>query len=758
MEAVYIFFVVVLFVLAISDLIVGVSNDAVNFLNSAIGSKSAPFWVIMIIASFGVLVGATFSSGMMEVARKGIMHPENFLFAEIMVIFLAVMITDILLLDLFNTLGLPTSTTVSIVFELLGASVAVAVIKILSSEEHLDELNKYINSGKALTIIGGILLSVLVAFTLGAISQYITRLVFSFNYKNTLKKFGAVWAGIAVTAITYFILVKGAKGSSFISGETLAWIKSHTMTIILGSFAIWFVIFQILSFIKKINILKIVVLIGTFALAMAFAGNDLVNFIGVPLAGLKSFQEFLAHGSGDPLALSMDVLTKKVQTPTLYLLIAGLVMVVTLWFSRKAKTVTETELNLSRQDEGYERFGSSGVSRAIVRGFISLGKTVDSVTPPAITNFAKKRFDKSKAPSAEDKQSFDLIRASVNLTVASIIISFATSLKLPLSTTYVTFMVAMGTSLSDGAWGRESAVYRVTGVISVITGWFFTAIVAFTAAFIFASIIHWGGIYAVIALIGVGLYILIKAQLYHKSKQAKKQKEGITLDSETTLEDHTVFTQCNLTISNTLSEVSKLYKRTLISLSSEDRKGLLKLEKETRQLNREIKQQKDNVHFTIRKLQDDAIDTGHYYVQALDYLREITHDLTFIVSPAATHIDNNHKGIPKEQVQELLGISSGVQELFESILKALKTNTYTTLEEIIESQRSILSQIASDRKRQIKRIKKGQSVTTRNSLLYLDILAESKNMILNTINLLKAQRDFVIATKQQNMKVEFTPN
>ncbi|MCD4744752.1 MAG: inorganic phosphate transporter, partial [Bacteroidales bacterium] len=457
MNNIYLILIIVLFALAISDLIVGVSNDAVNFLNSAIGSKVAPFNVIMIIAALGILVGATFSGGMMEIARKGIFHPEHFYFSEIMIIFLAVMITDVILLDTFNTFGMPTSTTVSIVFELLGAAVAVSIIKITNSPDAL-ELSEYINTAKALAIITGILLSVVLAFSIGAIIQYLVRILFSFDYKKNLKYFGAIWGGIAITAITYFILIKGAKGASFMSDDAKQLIRENTLTIIGVSFFAWTIILLLLTWVSKINILKLIVLVGTFALAMAFAGNDLVNFIGVPLAGYESFKEFIANPAADPNMFPMLKLAGKVKTPTLFLIIAGLIMAVTLWLSRKARTVTETEIGLSRQDVGQERFGSSYFARSIVRNTRSFATRLNFLIPKSITNKIDKQFDqtvykqKQKALGA-NAPAFDMVRASVNLVVASILISFATSLKLPLSTTYVTFMVAMGTSLSDRAWG-----------------------------------------------------------------------------------------------------------------------------------------------------------------------------------------------------------------------------------------------------------------------------------------------------------------
>ena len=452
---IYLLFVIVLFILAISDLVVGISNDAVNFTNSAVGSRVASMKIILTIAGLGVLVGTTFSSGMMEIARSGIFHPGKFAFSEIMLIFLAVMITDVILLDTFNTFGFPTSTTVSVVFELLGAAVAISLVKIHYSGGNLADLGSYINSAKALAIISGILVSVVIAFTFGTIVMFVTRLIFSFNYEKYMKYFGALWGGLAITSIIYFMLVKGAKGASFMTSETVEWINSHTWQVLFYSFIITTTILHILIVAFNVNILKIIVLTGTFSLAMAFAGNDLVNFIGVPLAGYESYKAFASDPSVNPDTLMMGSLQEPVKTPTMFLLAAGIVMVITLFVSKKARTVTQTEVTLARQDEGYERFASSPVSRFIIRSTIYLSRSFNKIMPGKLLLFIEKRFDsskiKKKSSTQKDAPSFDMLRASVNMFVASSLIATGTSLKLPLSTTYVTFMVSMGASLADRA-------------------------------------------------------------------------------------------------------------------------------------------------------------------------------------------------------------------------------------------------------------------------------------------------------------------
>lgn len=764
MENIYLFFVIVLFALAISDLVVGVSNDAINFLNSAIGSKVATRNMILFIASIGIIIGATFSNGMMEVARKGIFHPQHFMFTEIMAIFLAVMLTDIILLDFFNTLGLPTSTTVSIVFELLGAAVAISVVKLAMGDqiivqngvEKIAELTDYINSGKALAIISGILLSVVVAFSVGLIVQWISRLIFSFNYKKSFKYFGSIWGGLAITAITYFILMKGLKGSTYASyiiadigekynGMILSepvilsqWVKERAVSILGFSFIGWSIILQIFQWLK-INILKIIVLVGTFALAMAFAGNDLVNFIGVPLAGFHSFEAFRDNGFQD---LLMTGLAEKVTTPPEFLIIAGIIMVFTLWLSKKARSVSKTELGLSRQDEGDERFGSSFIARLLVRRAVTTSLFFDKILPDSFIKKVQGRFDqeyfKTQQSKEKDPPNYDLIRASVNLTVASILIALATSLKLPLSTTYVTFMVSMGTSLADGAWGRESAVYRITGVITVIGGWFFTAFVAFTIAFLLGLFILKLKLVAVIILVIIAFALLMNNLLIHKKKT--EGKDSKSNDADEKLEGTSIIENCQISVLESLKNIEKIFRHTLTGLNTEDRKLLKKTNKQVDELNLEAKELKSNVHKMLKALKDES--TGPYYVQVIDYLREIAHSLTFITRPSFDHIDNNHKGLLEEQVDELNELSAFMTALFNKVETIIKKKNFEKIQEAILLQAEIMKYVNKIRKNQIKRIKK-EIAGTRNSILYLAILNETKNLILQMINLLKAQRDFV---------------
>ncbi len=745
MEKLYIIIIGLLFILAISDLIVGVSNDAVNFLNSAIGSKAAPFKVIMVVAALGILVGATFSSGMMEVARKGIFHPNQFFFSEIIIIFLAVMLTDIILLDLFNTFGLPTSTTVSIVFELLGAAIAISIIKISNATGEGALLGTYINSGKALAIISGILLSVIIAFTFGSVIQYIARIIFSFDFEKPLKYFGALWGGIAITAITYFILIKGAKGSSFISDSTLEWIMSHTGMIILFSFIGWTIILQLVSWIFRFNILKFIVLVGTFALAMAFAGNDLVNFIGVPLAGFESFKAFMESGVTDAAQYSMEALQAQVKTPTSFLLIAGLIMVGALWLSKKARSVTKTEIDLARQDEGSERFSSSGLARSLVRVAIGTSSFLKKVLPDTFFEQINKRFDRTIYEQEKTKKSisFDLVRATVNLTVASILIAFGTSLKLPLSTTYVTFMVAMGTSLADRAWGRESGVYRISGVITVIGGWFFTALSAFTMSFLIALIIHWFGFAGILVIVALVIATVIHSFRIHRKRSKEKIEEAEI--EKVILNGEDILVKCKQDVLSVLISASKMYYVVIDGFIKEKRKTLKKSLKDIKELNKRTKDLKDGVTLTLKKLDEESEDAGPYYVQVLDYLREAAHCLNYLTDPLFKHVDNNHPPITDPQETDLYNLNEEISTFYSYIFNMVKQDKYEQLPDTLDQQHKILEMISKMRKRMVKRLKKGE-VGTKISIVYFNTLSETKNLMLHTVNIVKAQRDFVHAT------------
>ncbi|HOE59351.1 MAG TPA: inorganic phosphate transporter [Bacteroidales bacterium] len=756
MESLYIVIVGFLFLLAIVDLIVGVGNDAVNFLNSAVGSKAAPFKIILAVAFVGVVTGTLFSSGMMEIARSGIFNPSMFYFNEVMYIFLAVMITDIVMLDAFNNLGLPTSTTVSLIFELLGASVAVAVMKTIIDPMAVSNVAEYLNTAKVLAIIAGILLSVVIAFFFGTVIQYISRLLFTFRYKQKLPYLGGIWGGISFTIIIYFLILKGIRGAAFIDETTIHYIESHTATLMLLSIVGFTIIFQLLMWLFKINVLKIVVLTGTFALAMAFAGNDLVNFIGVPMAGYESYRIYIQSGVTDPNSLFMGALAQPIKSPWYFLFIAGIIMGLTLIFSRKARAVTNTEVSLSRQEEGLERFSPNPFSRNIVRMLIRFGNTTDKILPEGMKKFIASRLT---PPDAEEMKqahkagiSYDLVRASVNLVVSSALIAYGTSHKLPLSTTYVTFMVAMGSSFADGAWGRESAVYRVSGVMTVIAGWFLTAFIAFSVAFILATIIFFGKIPAIVILMILAALMLIHQQkvFVRKEKEAKIAQEILSDDSVISAEK--MIARCNNDVLSILKTTDRLYTRILVGLFKEDRKKLKAVQAEVDEFNKRTKLLKSNVHNVVEKLKEDDVETGHFYVQVVDFMREIAHCINYISEPALNHVENNHKGLLPSQKAELTRISAALSELIHTLQHMIETCDLEQRDKIVKLQQQVNEYIDKARKDQVKRIKNHET-GTKNSLLYLNILAETKNLSLFILNLYKSHRDFVVFSIGHEMQI-----
>jgi phosphate/sulfate permease len=750
MDYFYLTIIIVLFLLAISGLIVGVSNDAVNFLNSAIGAKAAPFKMVMVIAAAGVLLGATFSNGMMEVAKKGLFYPESFTFDQVIIIFVTVMITNVLLLDVFNTFGLPTSSTVSLVFALLGGAVGIALTKLSSPEYTLSDLNKFINAGGSLVIISGILFSVAIAFTVGLVVQYITRIIFSFNYKRTIRYFGSLWGGMAITAITYFILIKGAKGSALLDSDKIEWINQHSMLILSLNFIAWVIIIQLVQWIFRINIFIVVVLFGTFALAMAFAGNDLVNFIGVPIAGFEAFKIFISSEAASPDSLTMEGLRNTVPANSIFLVLSGIIMVVTLWFSKKARTVLKTQLNLSKQDDVNERFASSVFSRVLVRHWIRLGNFIGLRIPKKITKFIDSRFDDRafRKKTKKDKEiSFDMVRAAVNLTVASSLIALATSFKLPLSTTYVTFMTAMGTSLADRAWGRESAVYRISGVLVIIGGWFFTALSAFTAAFLISIFIHWGGEYVIAALVLLTVFLAYRNHRIHKKREDEDKKSEYNILDFSKMKDNTVFEQCNITILSSLVAVNDLYKNIIDSFINEKRKKLGKTIKEIYKFDMDIKLCKKNVHQIVQKISiEESGQTGDYYVQIMDYLRETSHCLTFLSQPVYEHIDNNHTPLDEEEKEDLKAFQKKFTGFVQLAIKIISGKEFYDMNKLIQQMQELMALLNKMRRDHLKRVK-SKSMSTRLSMLYTDILFESKNMVLYILNLAKTSRDFAEFSK-----------
>lgn len=753
--SIYIFFLVVLFLLAISDLMVGVANDAINFLNSAIGSKVAKRRIIMIVASAGIIAGALLSNGMMEVARKGLFHPQYFLFAEIIIIFMAVMFTDVLLLDFFNTFGLPTSTTVSMVFGLLGAAIGMAFLKVgdgatilIDGVQKIAEISDFINSSKALTIISSILLSVVFSFVFGIIIQWISRLVFSFNTEKTIKYYGALWGGLAISAITYFILIKGLKDASFMTKENYKLIQDNTLSILGLSFVIWTVLLQLITWVFKTNPLKIVVLAGTFALATAFAGNDLVNFIGVPLAGFEAYKSYMANNGND---LLMSGLLGEIKTPLYFLIGAGIVMIITLWTSKKAQTVANTELRLSRQDEGSERFGSSAFSRLLVRRVVTMDTFFSKVLPKPLIERISKRFDQSeiekKSQKEVDPPMFDLVRAAVNMMVAAILIAVGTSYKLPLSTTYVTFMVAMSTSLVDGAWGRDSAVYRITGVFTVIGGWFITGLAAFSVAFLLSIFMGWAQVFGVITILVFAVLAFYRTNITHKKRESNQLETAEEVEESRSTK--TLFEKCNNGIVKTLNTVNDLYSETIKQLINEEHKELKKQLKISTQLEEKLNNKRDKLYQAIPTLPiTESVEATHYYILTLDYLKELAHCTTFLVEPVYNHVDNNHKPLIASQAEELTLIAEAFDKFMKLVLSSIENNNQEKLDIINIEHAKINVMIKESRKNLIKTIKR-KEVGTKTSMLVLSILSETRNILIYTVNMMRIQNDFTTSVKEE---------
>lgn len=747
MEQIYIFMLFVLFVLAIFDLVVGVSNDAVNFLNSAIGSKVASIRTIMIVASIGVGVGAIFSNGMMEVAKSGIFNPDMFYFEEVMVIFVAVMLTDILLLDFFNNVGLPTSTTVSIVFELLGSAVAVASLKVLKSSGSFSQVFQYINNEKALQVITGIFVSVAIAFTVGSIVQYISRLIFTFRYQQKIKYLGGIFGGISLTALMYFLIIKGLKSVSFIDKSFLTWISENSLLIL----ALFFVLFTAISqllYVLKINIFRVIILTGTFALAMAFAGNDLVNFIGVPIAAWDAHSIWVSSGSPEK-ALTMQALKHSVSTPQVFLFLAGGIMVLTLWFSKKARSVIETGVNLSRQDEDNEQFQANGLSRAVVRFSVWLSTGVEKLIPIKISRKIDRRFEqpkepkgKKKAPKKEEKPAFDLVRASVNLVVSSILISVGTSLKLPLSTTYVTFMVAMGSSLADRAWGRESAVYRVAGVFNVVGGWFLTAGAAFIMSSIVATILFYGEIYALIALVFLVGYLLLKNSIAYRNKQKQKATKVRHFKRDDLLTINEIVRLSSQNIAGVVKRVDSLYGDVVHYLGDENLKKLKSCKKKAKELDSDIEDLKSDIYYFIKSLDDSSLVSSKFYILNLDYLHDMVNSIGFIVDNSYTHVNNNHKKLKHNQIRNLKKIAQQMHQNFASILEILNISMYaTSITKLVAEENALKEEISALIEAQIRELRSTDG-SPKNTKLYFSLLLETKVLIRSVINMMTLFKDF----------------
>ena len=738
MDNIYLLMLVALTILAIADIVVGVSNDAINFLNSAIGSKAISLKTIMIVASLGIFIGAVYSSGMMEVARKGIFVPAMFTFDEIMMIFMAVMITDILLLDFFNTLGLPTSTTVSIVFNLLGAAIVVSLIKISGTEgATIADLGNYINKEKALTIISGILLSVVIAFSVGAVVQWISRRIFSFHYEKKIKNFGAIFGGLALAAIMYFIFMKGLKGSPFYK-DLKGFLEGNEILVMVVSFLFFTLFSYAFQKITKKSILLVVIAVGTFGLALAFSGNDLVNFIGVPMAAFHSYEAWSVSGIA-ATEFTMEVLDKKMPAEPFLLFIAGGIMVATLWFSKKAKTVAETELSLSRQNDTHEKFQPNMLSRGIVRGSSWLSNSISGLLPKTTQEKINASFTKPDTKLLTKDQSidapaFDMIRASVNLMVAGVLISIATSMKLPLSTTYVTFMVAMGTSLADRAWGRESAVYRVAGVLNVIGGWFFTAFGALVAAGTVVYLISWNKTVMIPILLLITVLLLVRNYLSHK------KKSNTTVDPKTLKKSESstvqgIISESADNISSVVSRTNKIYTDVLKGLAKEDVKALKKSKKGVDKLDQEVEDLRDNIFYLIKNLDETSVRGSSFYITILAYLTDMTQSLDFISKKSYKHINNNHKKLKFNQIKDLQEIDDSLDGLLVEIEEVFNSRKFERISYVLSRKQELISLISDKITTQIDRTRTEEE-SPKNTSLYFNILLETKDLVTSIMNLM----------------------
>ena len=743
METIYLGIIVFLFILAVFDLSVGVSNDAVNFLNSAVGAKVASFRTIIIIASIGIFCGATMSNGMMDIARHGIFQPAHFYFNELMCLFLAVMVSDVVLLDVFNTLGLPTSTTVSLVFELLGGTFVLALIKIATSDGLLG-FGDLLNTDKALTVILGIFLSVAIAFIFGTVVQYIARLVFTFNYTKRLKYSIGIFGGLATTAIVYFMLLKGLKGSPVVPQETLAWVDRHMAVLVLGCFVFFTVLMQIFYW-CKINVFKIVVLLGTFALAMAFAGNDLVNFIGVPLAGLSAYQDYVANGQGNPAGFLMSSLNESAQTPFIFLFLSGIIMIVAMTTSKKAQNVIKTSVDLARQNEGEEMFGTSAVARSLVRASTNTGAFIAQYMPKRLGRWLDSRFNQD-VMILKPGAAFDLVRASVNLVLAGLLIAAGTSMKLPLSTTYVTFIVAMGSSLADRAWSRESAVFRITGVLSVIGGWFITAGAAFTLCFLITLIMYYGGFVAMLVMIGVAVLALLKSNaLFQKRKKAEREDE-VFQQFATSQNKAEVFsllrTHYATTLSNSVDFALNNYCLLTDAFMREDLKRLRKASAQLETARDQLKKTRRKEIIGLRRIDKSlAIEKNTWFHLGINSCEQMLYCLKRMCDPCKEHVDNHFNPLPKQCAEEFIPLRDELATLMGQARDILMQNNYAEADKVLTDGDALKEKFSALRKLQMNRIQEEEGYEN-VSLVYLNLLQESQELVSVWRHLLRAGRNF----------------
>ena len=745
MEIVYFSFIVFLFMLAVFDLVVGVSNDAVNFLNSAIGAKVARFRTILIIASIGVFVGATMSNGMMDIARHGIFQPQMFSFNDLLCIFLAVMVTDVVLLDVFNTLGMPTSTTVSMVFELLGGTFILSLLKIATDETGLLGFADLLNTDKALSVILGIFLSVAVAFIFGTVVQWLSRLIFTFNYTSKLKWKIGLFGGIATTCILYFALLKGLKDSSFMTPEYNAWIKENTMYLVGGCFVVSTVLMQVFHW-CKINVFKIVIFMGTFALALAFAGNDLVNFVGVPLAAYSAYQDFAANGAGQADTFMMSSLNESAKTPFIFLFLSGVVMVYALATSKKAQNVVKTSVDLSRQDEGEEMFGSSRVARSIVRGANNVNEFFSKYTPKPLVRWIDARFNKDEAILAQGA-AFDLVRASINLVLSGLLIALGTSLKLPLSTTYVTFIVAMGSSLADRAWSRESAVFRITGVLNVIGGWFLTAGIAFSACALVTIAMYYGGAVVMALFVFVAVFILIKSNISTKRKDETDYEEqlfkGIMNAKDKAecwglLKKHVCATQQEM-----LDFVWKTYEDVVNGFVDEDLKTLRRAVKRIDAEKSRRKKLRQRELVGMRRIDKRiSLEKNTWFHLASNSGEQMLYCLKRMSEPCKEHVDNNFNPLSRECIEEILTKKKKIVDYLMRSERIVEDRDYEHIDALLAEEEAYKQQLSEMRRAQEDRIQMDLSQGLKVSLVYLNLLQETQELLSDLRHYLRAFKRF----------------
>lgn len=746
METIYFVIVAFLLLLAVFDLFVGVSNDAVNFLQSAIGAKVARFRTVLVVASAGVLIGAVMSAGMMDVARHGIMHPANYTFAEVMTILLAVMVTDVVVLDIFNTLGMPTSTTVSLVFELLGATFILALFKMNADPSLM--ITDLMNSSKALSVIIAIFVSVAIAFFFGTAVMWLSRLVFTFRYKKHLRYSIAIFGGIAFTALAYFIFIKGLGGSPFISDATKNWINDNTQMLLLAVFVASTILNEIL-YLLRVNVFKVIVLLGTFALAMAFAGNDLVNFIGVPLAGLDSMQDFMANGNGDPNAFMMTSLMTSAKSPLIYLVLAGIIMIVAMATSKKAQNVVKTSVDLSRQDEGDEMFGSSKVARSIVRAVQDMGNGLSKIMPSSSTKWIDSRFNKEEMELAQGA-AFDEVRAAVNLVLAAMLIIIGTNYKLPLSTTYVTFMVAMGTSLADKAWSRDSAVFRVTGVLSVIGGWFVTAGVAFAACALVCTMMHFGGFVVMIAFMVLDIYLLWRSGQAYKKKSSEDKKDDIFNLMMRTKDKDIVWDLLRKHVGRTQSFVTRftcdVFNKIVDGVSNERLKELKVSYREVNSERETLKKLRRQEFLAMRRIPERiALERNTWFHLGVNCNQQYMYCLRRMLDPIKEHLDNNFQPMPKEYIDEFEEVRRRINELMSHTEQMISTNRYDLYRETLTIGDECKDELSALRERHINRMQQDVNAAQnlKVSMLYLNMLQESQELISIMRHQLRAARKFL---------------